>query len=283
MDRRQEAAMRRARSVPALLCAIWLPAALHAAPVTLSASGAAIADIQPTVDTFRFVLGNNNGNDPGPITGGRREINWDGGGAVTPAVGQTPFTGFQNTRGATMTTPGTGFAQAAPADLGMLFANATYGGTFAAFSPLRLFVPIGSNVTDILFSVPGSGGATPASVSAFGVIFSDVDTNATTMELFDLAEVSLGSFTVPSIAGANATFSFLGVAFNAGEQIGRVRITTGNTPLGPTDGEADVVAMDDFIFAEPTAVPEPGSFALLAFGLLSYGAWMRSFPSKGGA
>jgi hypothetical protein len=261
---------------------LLLPGALQAAPVTLSDSGATAADIQATVGTFQFVLGANNGNNPGPITGGRREINWDGGGAVTPSTAGTPFTGFQNTRGATMTTPGTGFIQAAPADLATQFANATYGTTFAAFSPLRLFVPIGSNVTDILFSVPGSGGATPAFVSAFGVIFSDVDTNATSMEFFDLADASLGSFSVPGIAGANATFSFLGVAFNAGEQIGRVRITTGNSALGPTDGEVDVVAMDDFIFSEPTAVPEPGSFALVAFGLFAYGTWMRSFPSKGG-
>jgi hypothetical protein len=37
--------------------------------------------IQSTVDAFRAKLGEpNNGNNPGPISGGRREINWDGGG-----------------------------------------------------------------------------------------------------------------------------------------------------------------------------------------------------------
>ena len=34
-----------------------------------------------TVDAFRTALGDpNNGNNPGPLASGRREINWDGGG-----------------------------------------------------------------------------------------------------------------------------------------------------------------------------------------------------------
>src|SRR5262245_24084687 len=48
------------------------------------------ASIQATVDAFRAALGNpNNANNPGPIIGGRREINWDGGGATTAAVSGT--------------------------------------------------------------------------------------------------------------------------------------------------------------------------------------------------
>ena len=36
---------------------------------------------------IRAALGNpNNANNPGPISGGRREINWDGGGATTARV-----------------------------------------------------------------------------------------------------------------------------------------------------------------------------------------------------
>ena len=128
---------------------LGLPGLLHAAPILTSGTGLLAADIQDEVDAFRAALGDpNNGNDPGPLAGGRREINWDGGGAVTPSVVPTPFTGFEDTRGATMTTPGTGFIQAAPADLGVQFGNPSYATTFAAFSPLRLFVPIGSNVTE---------------------------------------------------------------------------------------------------------------------------------------
>ena len=249
-------------------CGLLAAAGAAAAPITFSASGALSSSIQATVDSFRTAVGNpNNANNPGPLSSGRREINWDGGGATTPTVSGTPLTAFTNIRGATMTTPGTGFVQASPADLATQFGNATYANTFAAFSPLRLFAPIGSNVTDITFSVPGTNGAQPASVSAFGAVFSDVDTNATSIQLFDLANSSLGVFSAPSIAGASATFSFLGIAFNAGERIGRVRITTGTTALGAgaNDGEFDVVAMDDFIYSEP--IPEPGTLALFAFGL----------------
>jgi hypothetical protein len=64
------------------------------------------------------------------------------------------------------------------------------------------------------------------------------------------------------------SFSFLGVSFNAGEQIGKVRITSGNSPLGAAISEgpgsnADLVVMDDFIYAEPKTVPDYGSTALL--------------------
>jgi hypothetical protein len=240
---------------------------MDAAPITVSAAGVVAGDLQPTVDAFRAALGDpNNLNAPGPLAAGRREINWDGGGATTPSTAVTPFTGFQNTRGATMTTPGTGFIQASPADLGTQFGNnATYASSFAAFSLQRLFVPIGSNITDITFSIPGSGGAQPAFVSDFGAIFSDVDTNATTIEFFDPIDNPLGTFGVPSLPGI-ATFAFVGVQFDAGEQIARIRITTGNAALGPDDGGGiDVVAMDDFFYSEP--IPEPGTFALVALGL----------------
>ena len=66
-----------------------------AAPVTFSASGADAASIQASVDAFRNAVGNpNNANNPGPLPGGRREINWDGGG-VTTTISPTPFAGFQ--------------------------------------------------------------------------------------------------------------------------------------------------------------------------------------------
>jgi hypothetical protein len=243
-----------------------------AVPITLAAAGPDAAAIQGVVDDFRAAIGEpNNGIAPGPLPGGRREINWDGGGSLDTSVAGTPFTGFQDTRGATFTTPGTGFVQAPTDGLATQFGVPGYATTFAAFSAARLFSPIDSNVTDVTFSIPGSAGAIPASVSAFGAVFSDVDSQSTTtLQFFTHGDVPLGEpFPVPAAPG-DATFSFLGVLFE-GEQITRVRITTGNAAPGVADlpGVSDVVVMDDFIFAEP--VPEPGTLALLALGLAGLG------------
>ena len=51
--------------------------------MTFSVGGDATpGSIQAKVDAFRAALGNpNNGNNPGPLNSGRREINWDGGGS----------------------------------------------------------------------------------------------------------------------------------------------------------------------------------------------------------
>ena len=59
----------------------------------------------------------------------------------------------------------------------------------------------------------------------------------------------------PKSIGQN-TFSFLGVQFD-GELIFRVRITTGDQVLSQTNIGLDQVVLDDFIFSEPQAVPEP--------------------------
>jgi hypothetical protein len=70
---------------------------------------------------------------------------------------------------------------------------------------------------------------------------------------------------------ADGSLSFLGAVGNAGEQIARVRITTGNAALGPNDdngGPTDVVVTDDFFYSEPIAVPEPTSLGLVGFAAL---------------
>src|SRR5688572_12119319 len=107
--------MKVSRLVVAAVVAV--PALVQAAPVIFEVGGDnTVASIQATVDAFRTALGTpNNGNSPGPIAGGRREINWDGGGppVIDGTAPVTPFTVFQNTRGATFTTPGTGLTQAA--------------------------------------------------------------------------------------------------------------------------------------------------------------------------
>jgi hypothetical protein len=240
-----------------------------AGTVVFSAGGdSTSASIQPTVDAFRAALGEpNNGNMSGPLISGRREINWDGGGSTTSSSAGTPFDAFLDTRGARFVTPGTGFTQAT--DDGLAGINPSYSTTFGFFSPLRMFTPTGSNITDALFFVPGTNGDVSATVGGFGAVFSDVDlVGSTSIQFFDVNDALLFSQSVEPGTVPDESLSFLGVVFDAGERVSRVRIATGNTALGPNDGSGvDVVVMDDVLYREPQAVPEPSTLLLLASAL----------------
>ena len=250
---------------PATLDGHSVPYPHFTTPVVFQAAGPTAASIQAAVDQFRAALGGvNNANQPGPLTEGRREINWDGGGSSATSPGPTPFDVFLINRGARMTTPGTGFVQAPPAGLGDTFANGSYATEFAPFSPLRLFSPIDSNVTRVLFFVPG-GGEIPAQTSGFGAVFSDVDQQNglgfgfshgfkknTVIEYYGVHRELLFRGEVPASPGS-ATFSFLGVVYKDA-RIARVKIITGDVAPGGNDGRKDIVMMDDFIFGEPQGV-----------------------------
>jgi hypothetical protein len=253
------------------------------ATVIFSDAGANIAAISDTVSNYQAALGNpNNGNNPGPLASGRREINWDGGGppVIAGTAPVTPFTTFQNTRGATFTTPGTGLTQAAATGgaLSLDTINPTYATLFAPFSPNRLFAPIGSNVTEGVFSIPGTNGLAPAGVRGFGAVFSDVDLSGTTIQYFDVNGNSLGVFPVPTFTG-NQTFSFFGITRDSSETlIGSVRIVTGTNALAANVNESptvDLVVMDDFLYGEPQRVPHPSSVQLLGVALLAVAAMSR--------
>lgn len=245
-----------------LLAGIAFP--LQAAFIIFSAGGNPDpASITPTLDLFRAALG------------GRQEINWDAGGTFVTTSSPTPLVTFTDTRGSTFTTPGTGFVQATPDGLATTF-NPTYLNIFDAFSPLRVFSAVNSNIIDVSFFVPGTNGAVPATVSGFGAVFSDVDlANVTSISLFDASDNPLGSFFVPQGTAADESFSFLGLLATSGEEIARVRIISGNAALGPNN-IGDVVVLDDVLYSQPVgetqAVPEPATLALVLLALLSLGA-----------
>ncbi|MBC8139610.1 MAG: hypothetical protein H8F28_27330 [Fibrella sp.] len=250
---------------------VCLSRAASAQFVTTSVGGDSTpASIQGAVDSFRAAIGTpNNGNAPGPLVGGRREINWDGGVATTAAVSGPTLNAFLNIRGARFTTPGTNFLQTPVTAPELTDINPTYSSEFSIFSPSRIFVSVGSNITDVTFAIPGTNGASPATVGAFGAIFTGVDlADSTSVTFFDIDNNAIFNSSVPVGTVPQGSLSFFGATATNGERIARVRITAGTTALGPNDDPAngvDIVAMDDFIHSEPAGVavvPEPGSLVL---------------------
>jgi hypothetical protein len=231
-------------------------------PVVITAAGTTPDDIRAKVDEYRKLLGGaDNGGTPGSQPAGYRSINWDGVPDELAAPNALPSDFFNadkapRARGALLETPGTAVEVSAnndnptgtPPRFGNI--NDSYSNIFTAFSGERMFSPIGSNIVDLTFFVPGT--KTPAVVRGFGAVYADVDTDHTAFEYFDAAGVSLGKFATPI---SNNGLSFLGVAFPT-PIVHRVRIAYGTTALGPTDGQDnDVAVMDDFIYGEPQAIP----------------------------
>ena len=244
--------MRYVQGMFVLLCLASAGAA-WAGPVVREASGPTVASIQAAVDQFRADLGPNNGVIAGSQPGGRREINWDGGGAAAaPTFDGTVLTRFV-ARGARMVTLGTGFETSGAPSAEFDDINPSYSAQFAPFSPPRLFIATGTNVLDVLFNVPGNG-TIPAGVTGFGAVFTDVDSaTSTRLQFFAPDGALLFERFVPAAAG-DETQSFLGVSFDAGEIVGSVRIVSGNAALGPDESAVrDLVAMDDFIYGEPVS------------------------------
>ncbi len=242
------------------------PAATQAAATTVPVSNtnqpqvvSGAGDIKAVVEQYRTLLGNNNGGVPGSQNGGRREIDWDGVTDDHAAPNLYPgdfFNGAQEplARGIVLSTPGTGLMVSAgsnnPTNTPLRFGNInpTYTDIFKTFSPERLFSPIGSNIVEATFFVPGS--QTPALIRGFGAVYTDVDTQHTAFEYFDQNGNSLGQFPVPT---ADSGLSFLGVAFDQ-PIVAKVKITYGTVALGPNDDATnDVAVMDDFIYGEPVA------------------------------
>ena len=217
-------------------------------------------DIGPAVRRYRRLLGPDNGGAPGGDPAGRREINGDGVPDRLASPNGYPSRFFNartapRARGAVLTTPGRGLRVSADADNPAVAAprfgdiNPAYTAAFRTFSAERLFSPVGSNVVNLTFRVPGTDRR--AVVRGFGAVYTGIDEpENTAFTFFDAQGRVLGRFNAPV---GRRKLSFLGVAFDEAV-VARVRIAYGNRALGPDEGRGvDVAVMDDFIFGEPVA------------------------------
>lgn len=248
---------------------IYLTISVVASPVVRQGGGANAAAIQAIVDQFRADLGGANNGVGGSFTTGRREINWDGvpDNASEPNNFPVDFFNVNSPRGVIFNSiedaTGAGLNQFAvssttasgvPVRFGNI--NANYTNNFTTFSAQRLFIARNTHILEVNFIIPGTN--IPATVSGFGLVFTDVDSatggNRSLIRVYDRNGRQLSAASAPV---ADNGLSFVGISFNAGERIARVVIESGNAALSSTNNDGvngvDVVAMDDFIYGEPRA------------------------------
>jgi hypothetical protein len=215
----------------------------------------ASGDLTAVLAEFRATLGDPANRDPGEVATGRREVSWDGVAGDVLNVNTFPGDFFNRVvpRGQIYTTAGTGFRVG---DDALAVLNPEYAAQFAAFSPAKIFIPVGSRDMTVNFVVAGS--ETPAQVTGFGVVFSDVDrAQSATLSFFDTRGRLLRRAVAPVRSDA-AGFSFVGVTFPTAI-VARVEIRSGEAAITGANsdisagGTADLVVMDDFISGEPHA------------------------------
>lgn len=260
-------------------------------PTVFSASGTSPGAISGAIGTFTSGLGQNNGDRLGTQFTGWRTIAWDEVPDNLSAPVSLPADYFNTAplrRGAELAfaagQAGSGFQVSArpgseagtPVSFGNI--NPLYVNEFAPYSNPRLFSPIGTNVTEVHFYLPGT--KTRGLSRGFGAVFSDVDiVGSTTISYFGEGGTPLGTWSAEPVFGQRG-YSFLGALFNT-SIVSFVRIQAGTGALGsdpgfittgpslpPTRGTptVDVVVMDDFYFAEPIPSPMSGAALLVAFG-----------------
>ena len=220
--------------------------------IVISATG----DITQKVNEFRQLVGEPLNTSVGQSSG-RREINWDG---VPDQFSSTslPQSFFNPTEAAAPEALKRGFVYGSTGDFRI--SNNSFSdlepsnaNQFQSFSGAKVFANESAVLWDTKFELAGQ--STPASVKAFGVVFSDVDlANNSFLEFFD-GDKSLGKyFATPH--DDKTSFSFLGVYFK-NEKVTRVSIGHGNGLLKPGEkditngGTSDLVVLDDFIYSEP--------------------------------
>jgi len=273
-----------------------------AAPVVRQGSGANAAALQAIVDQFRTDLGGANNGVGGSFTSGRREINWDGVPNASSEPNNFPvdffnvtsprgviFNSIEDETGAALNQFAVSANVASGVAVRFSSINAGYSTSFTTFSAERLFTMRNTHLMEVNFLIPGTN--TPATVSGFGLVFTDVDSatggDRSLIRVYGVDGRQLSAASAPVL---NNGLSFVGISFNAGERIARVVIESGNAPLSSTNNDGvngvDVVAMDDFIYGEPRAASfHPGDADGDGFGDArifrpSTGEWFTFFSGS---
>jgi len=223
------------------------------------------------VMAFEAAIGGVKNSAASPQNGGFRVINWDGVfvdgtdfGGVTTVIVANKVVGIPLNR---FETQGVFFEEIyAVANDGFKSVNTSVNAAspalFPSFSPIRTFAMFNDNSIGLSFILPSSVtfSANPAATRGFGAIFFNVRiANTTSIEYFNGAR-SLGKFFVP--VGTQGQAEFLGVLF-ATPIVTSVQITCGTDVLFTFDGVTsasvgtdtsphNLVATDDFVYAEPT-------------------------------
>jgi hypothetical protein len=238
------------------------------APTTFSGTGNSVT---ATLSSFKAAIGGiDNGGTPSPQLSGFRAINWDG---VT--LGGTDFGGNSIVIVPTKTvgipvnrfqTRGVYFDRVyAVSGDGFQAVNPNVAGHFIAFSGANDFAPFNTHEVNLDFVAPSliTTTSAPAGARGFGGIFINVhNPDQTSIEYF-AGPVSLGKFFVPIGPASNPAYSFFGALFSQAN-VSRVHVTLGSDTSFSFDGTtyslrasdnipvgANVVALDDIVYAEP--------------------------------
>ncbi|MBT2560236.1 hypothetical protein J7E50_03240 [Pedobacter sp. ISL-68] len=209
------------------------------------------------VNQFRNHAGLTLNTFPDGSVNGRREINWDGVPAdfISPRLFPANF--FNNIDPAAPDGRKRGLVYT-PNEATLLISDNSFSEIdtafkrqFAQFSKNKLFSPKGTTTSEIRFMVPGTN--TPAYVTSFGLIFSDVDnSDATVVAIYD----GIKLIGIAKAQAADKKFSFVGLHTHK-SRITRIKIISGNSVLaaGVRDGASnDMVVIDDLIYNEPVAI-----------------------------
>lgn len=260
------------------------------------------ANASTAFNDFKAAIGGQNNGAQGPQGSGFRTINWDG--VRLDGTDANP-----NTKvivpGTTVAIPENRFrAQGAlyaepyaVSGNGFVSVNPDVAGQFSAFSPKNTFVMFDEELgkfddrfIEQSFTLPGTD--TRAATRGFGAIFQDVElANTSSIEYFNGSK-SLGKYYVDPSAKSDDT-QFLGVLFDE-SIVTDVTLTVGTNAIFSFDGKSiksfgaenlgkgiDLAVTDDFVFAEPTRVPEPSTISgALLVGMVGTVSLLKTRKSK---